>query len=254
MPDTGWALVHDDGAPSSHVAALLVSRLLDEPADAEVASLLAEWARLVGRLPPRAAFAATADNVVRIDDSLRLACDLRDGVEPLDAEATHARLCWHLARSLVVAGAAGDTGITVQDLAVRLAGRCGWAVTDASVARALAHEAALRAAVDGVDEVTEHARLLDESSWTMPLALAHGALDLAATSRALAAAWAALARAERDRDTAEAAAIELQASRALVASLGEELERDEWIRARLRAAKATRPVKAAIELRKRLRR
>jgi hypothetical protein len=254
MPDASWALVHDDGEPSSHVAGLLVSRLLGDPADASVQPLLHEWARLVDDLAPRAAFGATADNVVRIDDSLRSACDLRDGVDALDDDATRARLCWYLARSLVVAGAAGNPGLTVHDLAVRLAGRCGWAVTDAAVARALAHEARLRAAVDGADESAEHARLLDESAWTMPLALAHGALDPAATGRALAAAWAALARAERDRDTAEAAAIELQASRALAASLGEELKRDEWIRARLRAAKATRPVKAAIELRKRLRR
>jgi hypothetical protein len=237
-----------------HVAELLISRLLDDPADPTVEPLLVSWAAFVDGLAPRAAFAATADNVAVLDDTMRLACDLRAGVDPLDAEATVARLCWHLARALVVSGAAGDPALTIGGLASRLAGRCGWTFTDASLDRALTHEAQVRATLDVLDPVDERERIHDENDWTMPVALNEGAMVSEAIERALAAAWADLARARRDRDAAESAAIELQATRALALSLGDELHRDEWIRARLRKLKATRPVELAVALRKRLRR
>jgi hypothetical protein len=252
MPDTSWALVHDDGRPAVHVAGLLISCVLADPAGASIEPLLARWAGYVNRLAPDGAFAATADNVAVLDDELRLACDLRAGVEPLDLEATRARLCWHLARTLVVAGAAGDPAMPVHELASRLAGRCGWSITDASLARALAHEAELRATLDVLDPVVERERIHDENEWTMPIALSQGAMVSQAIERALAAAWADLVRTRHDRDVAEAAAIELHATRALALSLGEELHRDEWIRARLRKVKATRPFTLAIDVRKRI--
>lgn len=252
MPDTSWALVLDDGRPSVHVAGMLISRSLVDPTDATIEPLLSRWAAFVRGLPPSAAFAATADNVAVLEDELRLACDLRAGVGPLDDEATAARLCWHLARALVVSGAAADPTWRVDDLAHRLGGRCGWSFSDAALARAMAHEAQLHAALDALDPVAEGERIADESTWTMPIALIVGAIDDATARHALAAAWTDLVRARRDRDAAESAAIELEATRALAQSLGEELHRDEWIRARLRAAKATRPFKLVIELRKRV--
>ncbi len=252
MPDTSWALVHDDGRPSVHVAELLISRLLADPSDPSIEPLLTRWSAFVRDLPPKAAFAATADNVAVLEDELRLACDLRAGVEPLDDDATTARLCWHLARALVVAGAAGDPELRVDQLAQRLAGRCGWNVTDAALARALTHEAQLRSDLDVLDPVVERDQFDDENVWTMPIALGRGAMVTEAIERALAAAWDELTRVRHDRDAAEAAAVELQATRALALSLGEELHRDEWIRARLRAVKATRPFKLAIDLRKRV--
>ena len=77
-------------------------------------------------------------------------------------------------------------------------------------------------------------------------------LDARAFATALVRAYDELAAARRDRDAAEATAVDAAASRALAQSLGEVLERDEWIRARLRAAKSTKPAKALIEARKRL--
>ena len=251
MPDTSWALVHDDGRPSVHVAELLISRLLADPSDSSVEPLLTRWSTFVRGLPPKAAFAATADNVAVLEDELRLACDLRSGVEPLDDDATTARLCWHLARALVVAGAVGDPELRVEQLALHLAGRCGWTVSEAALARALTHEAQLRSNLDALDLVVELVTFDDENLWTMPIALGRGAMVAEVIERALAAAWDELARVRHDRDAAEASAVELQATRALALSLGEELHRDEWIRARLRVVKATRPFKLAIDLRKR---
>ena len=186
-----------------------------------------------------------------IDGELRLACDLRSGIEPIDDEATAARLCWHLARSLVVAGAADGPAVTVDELARRVGGRSGFVFTDAALARAKAHEASQRASTEGLDHDAERAGIEDQGSWTMHDALASGAIDHPTASRALDAAWSALDRVRRDCERAEAAAIELAAARTLASSLGAELERDEWIRARLRRAKATKPVTMLIAARKR---
>jgi hypothetical protein len=77
-------------------------------------------------------------------------------------------------------------------------------------------------------------------------------LGARASARALTSAYDSLARAIRDRDAAEAAAVDAAASRALAQSLGVVLERDEWIRARLRTVKATKPAQALISARKRI--
>ena len=251
MPDTSWALVHDEGRPSSHVAGVVAARMLAEPADATIRPLLEQWGAFVLDLAPRAAFAATADNVAVSDRGLHLACDLRTGVEPLDDDATMARLAWHLARFLVVAGAADDPSVTIDSLAWRLAGRSGLVFTDAGFERAKAHEATQRASIERCDTIAERARIDDEGTWTMRDALANGAMGHAASRHALAAAWVAVERAKHDCARAEAATIELAATRALAASLGAELERDEWIRARLRKVKNTRPVRLMIAARKR---
>lgn len=251
MPDTSWALVHDEGRPSSHVAGVVATRTLTDPTDPTIRPLLEQWGAFVLGLAPRAAFAATADNVAMSDRGLHLACDLRTGAEPLDDDATVARLAWHLARFLVIAGAADDSSVTIDSLARRLAGRSGLMFTDAGLERAKAHEATQRASIERCDSIAERARIDDEGTWTMRDALANGAMDHATSRQALGAAWTVLERAKLDCARAEATTIELAATRALAASLGAELERDEWIRARLRKAKNTRPAKLLIAARKR---
>lgn len=250
MPDTSWALVRDDGRPSDDVATLVVARLLADPADAGLRVLLERWGAFVATLPPAHAFAATADNVVERDGVLRVASDLRAGIEPLDDDATRARLCWHLARAVVVAGAADDPECRVDALAVRLGGIAGLTFADAALARALAHEATTHARLDGLDTATLATQLTRESAWTMHDALDAGALDAGAQRAALHGAWQALVRTRRDRDRAERDAVGHAAARALATDLGEVLERDEWIRARLRNVKSTKPARALIAARK----
>lgn len=252
MPDTSWALVHDEGRPLDSIASHLLAhaRSARPAGDTATRALLERWGAFVATCTPHAAFAATADNVRLLDDEVGLAADLRAGVEPLDTEATAARLCWHLARFLVVHGAAGDPDRRVDELAGRLGGVAGLAFSDAALARALVHEAAQHAGRDALDASTLAEQYAHESAWTMPTALDAGAIEAAEQPAALLAAWAELARARRDRDLAEADAVGHAAARTLAADLGAVLERDEWIRARLRNVKSTKPARALIAARK----
>ena len=251
MRDTSWALVREAGAPKVHVAAAIIDHVRHGAAT-DASELYAQWGAFVTGLAPRAAFAATADNVSLLDGELRLASDLREGVEPLDVDATAARLCWHLARSLVLAGVADDPDITVDLLATRVGGRSGLQFDTAARARAKAHEASFAAVIDNRDPGIERGLLDEEGNWSMRDALAAGAIADDDSRFALAVAWDSLVNLRADRDRAEAAAIEVAATRALAQSLGEELERDEWIRARLRKAKATKAANLAIAARKRI--
>jgi hypothetical protein len=79
-----------------------------------------------------------------------------------------------------------------------------------------------------------------------------GALDDASVRRELAAAYDEIARLRAERDTLEARVDELAGARVLADQLAAELERDEWIRARLRRLKATRPVRGLFYVRRRL--
>lgn len=250
MPDTSWALLHDEGRPDDTVASLVVAQSLADPSDPALRTLLEQWGAFVRSLAPERAFGATADNVAVLDATLRLASDLREAVTPLDADATRARLCWHLARSVVVAGAADDPTMRVDELAARLGAIAGLAYPDPALARALAHEASTQARLDDLDAEALGATYAVESAWDSHAALDAGALDTGAQRRALHGAWRSLVRTRRDRDRAETEAIGHAAARALATDLGEVLERDEWIRARLRNVKSTRPARLLIAARK----
>jgi len=80
-----------------------------------------------------------------------------------------------------------------------------------------------------------------------------GALDDASVRRRLLAAYDEIARLRSERDALEVRVDELAGARVLADQLAAELERDEWIRARLRRVKATRPVRGAIYARRWLR-
>jgi hypothetical protein len=80
-----------------------------------------------------------------------------------------------------------------------------------------------------------------------------GALDDASLRRQLLAAYDEIGRLRSERDALEVRVDELAGARVLADQLAAELERDEWIRARLRRVKATRPVRGAIYVRRWLR-
>jgi len=80
-----------------------------------------------------------------------------------------------------------------------------------------------------------------------------GALDEAAVRRELAKTYDEIARLRAERDLLEARVDELAGARVLADELAAELERDEWIRARLRRLKATRPVRGLIYVRRKVR-
>jgi len=80
-----------------------------------------------------------------------------------------------------------------------------------------------------------------------------GALDDASVRRELLAAYDDIARLRAERDTLEARVDELAGARVLADQLAAELECDEWMRARLRRVKATRPVRGVIYARRWLR-
>ena len=80
-----------------------------------------------------------------------------------------------------------------------------------------------------------------------------GALDDTSLRRELSAAYDEIARLRAERNTLEARVDELAGARVLADQLAAELERDEWIRARLRRVKATRPVRGLVYARRWLR-
>jgi hypothetical protein len=251
MPDTSWALSGDEPQRTAHVAALVVARLAANPVDPSVRDLYERWGAYCASLDEHTAFVATADNV-STTEPWSLDRPPRDGVAPHDDDATRARLCWHLARTLVLSGVADRASISVDVLAVSIAGWSGLAFTDAGLERAKLHEATGRARALGTRPTDELARIHRESGWTMHTALIEGFFEETAARRALNRAWFDLETCRADCSRAEAGAVELAATRALAQSLGEQLERDEWIRARLRRIKTTPPVRAAIALRRRV--
>jgi hypothetical protein len=187
--------------------------------------------------PAFEALVATNDPAVRA----MLLSSWGDSVRRASVDDTgHAQQAWHLSLALMRAGAAAGepSDTTVDEYALTLAGRAGLRVDAAALDRSK------RAAAD--PDVWETGRS------TMRDLVSQGALGPEALRRALLAAYDDLDVTRRARDQAQADAVDLVTAKALAQSLGEELERDEWIRARLRHAKATRPAKAVIAARRRL--
>ncbi|HEV8298615.1 MAG TPA: hypothetical protein VGQ20_15015 [Acidimicrobiales bacterium] len=252
MTVTDWACAPSDrAAPRS-----MLDDLVTAGSAAEQTDLLAEWGSFVRGLEDSAAFVATAANCGRVPDGLAITRPPGGGATPRDRDASHARVVWYTASALVRAGALGadQPDRSLDHLTIDLSGRAGLTVDWTTLDRFLQHEAARRAAVEDADPATLLEELRAEGTRTAQDVAADGLLDAEGSQRALASAYGALAAARVDRDRAEAAAVELAASRALVRELGDELERDEWIRARLRRVKATAPMRALIAARKRLRR
>lgn len=175
-----------------------------------------------------------------------------DAVRAAGADDTaQARLAWQLALALMRAGAAARESptTTVDEYALALAGRAGLRVDPAALDRSH-RQAASRGGAAG--HAAAYAQLCESGRCTMRDLVEQRQLGPEELRRALLVAYDDLELARRARDQAQRDAVELAAARSLTQSLGEELERDEWIRARLRQAKATRPAKAVIAARKRL--
>ena len=119
---------------------------------------------------------------------------------------------------------------TVDEITTILAGRCGIPVSPT----------ALVARADGLGSRSRRAMV--ES----------GALDEAAVRRELTKAYDEIAHLRAERDLLEARVDELAGARVLADQLAAELERDEWIRARLRRLKETRPVRGLLYVRRKV--
>jgi hypothetical protein len=254
MPQTSWALVDGPAPAGVSIADALVDAIRTGRAT-EQAALLDRWGSFVRTASPAVGFAATADNVAAgADGALRLLRPIRQGIDALDgdAPARAARVCLHLAATLVHRAAVDEPGLTVDELALRLGGRSGLDLDAAAVERARAHEATARAACERTDAGALLAGAEALGASTVTDAVARGDVDESDVRVALVQALDALAAARLARDAAEAATVELAATRALAQRLGEELERDEWIRARLRNVKSTAPARALIAARKRV--
>src|SRR5215217_1566759 len=149
MTDAGWAYVPSATPP--------VTTMLDELVAARsvevFTDLLVEWGSFAQSSEERAAFAATADNVVRAGEHLALAHPLSDSVQPLDRAASHARIAWYLAWAGVQCGAFGAERPerTVDELATDLGNRAGLAISLPDVERARHHETSVHAALRGFD-------------------------------------------------------------------------------------------------------
>jgi hypothetical protein len=251
MTTADWAYAP---SPSPSRAPTLLDEIAGASSPESGTDLLLTWGAFVQSLDDRSCFAATADNVVRDGDGLALAAPLLDGVTPLDRGASHARVAWHLAWALVRTGALGPEhpDRSIDEHAVAHGNRAGLGVTMRDVERFFVHEAEAHANARGFDVGLLERDLRAVGALTPRGFAAAELLDARSCSAVLVRAYDELVAARRDRDAAEALAVDAAANRALAQSLGEVLERDEWIRARLRAVKSTRPARALIEARKRL--
>jgi hypothetical protein len=249
MTGTDWAYVPTASPPSTLLHEIVTASSPEVRAD-----LLAVLGETVGTFDDLQLFGATADNLARVDGALGLVTPVLDGVEPLDRRASAARIAWHLAWELLQAGVLGadDPDRTVDDHAIVIGGLAGFGIAIEDVERFRVHEARVHAALRGFDADMLERDMRAMGTLTARDVAASELLGPRAFARALTSAYDELVTARRDRDAAEAAAVDAAASRALAQSLGEVLERDEWIRARLRNVKATKPARALIAARKRL--
>ena len=137
-----------------------------------------------------------------------------------------------LAESIVGEGLAAGFGptATIEEITATLVGRCG-------------------IPVNPVDIEAPH-----QSSQSRQALIESGALDDASLRRGLLTAYDEIARLRAERDRLETRVDELAGARVLADQLAAELERDEWIRARLRRLKASRPVRGLLYFRRRSRR
>ena len=118
---------------------------------------------------------------------------------------------------------------TVDEITAILVGRCGIPVGPATISSHPQGQQSRRALVES------------------------GALDDTSVRRELSAAYDEIARLRAERDALEARVDEFAGARVLADQLAAELERDEWIRARLRRLKASRLVRGLLYARRRLR-
>ena len=138
-----------------------------------------------------------------------------------------------LAASIVAEGLAAGFAptATVDEITATLVGRCGISVTSADA-----------------DNGAEHSGAQSRRS-----VVETGSLDELSARRELLAAYDEIAHLRAERDALETRIDELSGARVLADQLAAELERDEWIRARLRRLKATRPVRGLIYVRRKVR-
>ena len=143
-----------------------------------------------------------------------------------------------LAESIVVEGlpAGFVPTATVDEITATLVGRCGIPVAPA----------------DSETDVAHH-HTPQRGEQTRRTIVESGPLDGESLRRGLLTAYDEIARLRAERDTLEARVDELAGARVLADRLAAELERDEWIRARLRRVKASRPVRGLLYVRRRLR-
>jgi hypothetical protein len=128
---------------------------------------------------------------------------------------------------------------TVDEITAILMGRCGLPVSPtALISRSEGPLGPVEATSDG----SQSRRALVES----------GVLDGAAVQRELSAAYDEIAHLRAERDALEVRVDELAGARVLADQLAAELERDEWIRARLRRLKDTRPVRGLLYVRRKV--
>lgn len=154
-----------------------------------------------------------------------------DRIEPLEHEQiSH---FWHEAEAAVRAldGPPLGADTAVDTFACTLAARAGERLSRADVAAWIEAQGADYAARGALTR--------------RDLARSQGA-----AGAALAAAWDEIASLTAERDELERKVAALGGAQVLAAELAAELERDEWIRARLRRAKATPPARALIKARK----
>jgi hypothetical protein len=239
---------------SSHAPTLL-DELVAASSAASRADLVHEWAAFVATLDDETRWRATADNVGR--DATGLVVLRTAPAAPIngDAAATSARLVWYLAFDLAHSGATFGVAMdrNIDELALQLSTLAGFALTTNDLDRFVVGEARAIAAAEPGGSASTIAGELRAAGLATPRTLAvGGALELTASHRALVAAYEELSCARADRDRAEVDAIELASARALVAELGAELERDEWIRARLRRIKTLAVFRAAVSVRRSL--
>jgi hypothetical protein len=249
MTGTDWAYV-----PAAEPVATVVEAIVAATTNDERSDLLTAFGTWCRSLDDRELFAATADNVARSGDGFAVARSLAADVQPLDRQASGARVAWFLAWALLERGVIGSDGpdLTIDEHAVLLAGRAGIAVTSGDIQRFRHHESDAHAARREFDRDVLERDLRAIGAQTSRQLAASARLDHLSYARALTNAYDDLTAARRDRDLAEAGAVDAAASRALAQSLGQELERDEWIRARLRAVKSTKAARTLIDARKRL--
>ena len=143
-----------------------------------------------------------------------------------------------LAESIVAEGLGAGFAptATVDEITAILVGRCGLSVVAGEIT------------TDTTDDQERQ-----RGGQSRRAVVENGSADGESVRRELLAAYDEIARLRAERDTLEVRVDELAGARVLADRLAAELERDEWIRARLRRLKASRPAQGLIYVRRRLR-
>jgi hypothetical protein len=193
-----------------------------------------------------------AGHLDRAHDELRQA----HAMLPADDPDAPLALAWTVALDLVTTAAARSWSprATVTDIATELAGHLGVADAalelDAWMERAAHADAPSATPTSNPDTATVTAMRAAGQTSRYVLATTPDALEPAALRSALAEAYDDIDRLRAERDAFEDAAVAGEGARRLAIELGAELERDEWIRARIRRTKSTLPMRVAIRVRR----